>query len=792
MLTFRRAFRFYSRRKFPAALALVTLSLGLAATLAAFSVVDQVLLRTPPIPSSERVVVPWEIDPGEPEGRQQVSPADFLDWKQSGAFEHLAAWMPWNFNLVGSGSPERLRGALASEEFFEVLGVGARMGRTFNPRDAVRGGNGVVVLSHRLWERKFGKDRSIIGRTLDLGDFPVTVIGVMPASFDTLWPEIDLWTPLVFGTHFDLSDRKGRNLRVIGRLADGVSLEEAGTILRTVSSRIAVESPETHRGWSAALATLHRQRTEEVRPTLLVLLIATALMLAIGLANVSNLLLMLYAGRQREFAVKRAIGAGLRILLTEAIAEGVTLGMAVGLGSVGLGVGILNLFRGYGEPVLGRDLGGMALTTAAGGITAALILSVSVTILAMWQSSTSPIRVHSNRVSGSGGRLRGAFLAVQIGMSVALMVSAGVLVRSVSRLTEVDPGFETGGVLTARIWLPGSYETSTEQAALFERVAEQIRQTPGVAQVAMIQDLPLRGNAMTFDIFVEHPRRGLVESQAAYRVVSGGYFELMGIPLIAGRSFHSADGPDAPRVVVVNQRLARREFGSGGALGRRLRIDEQGSLAEIVGVVGDVKQMGLKGDEVAAVYQPLSQKQFDFLRWNTLVMRIDGRPEALIPAIRRAVTEVDPQQPIFQIETVRDVMDAELAGPRLAASLVTGMGAVGFVLMIIGIIGLLSTLVALRTRELGIRMAMGAAPGAILRLVLGEAMRITLAGIVLGLAVAAAGSALLDRLLFDISALDSATLGMVVAGTMLAALAAAAIPARRATRVDPVMTLKAE
>ncbi|HUP63801.1 MAG TPA: ABC transporter permease [Thermoanaerobaculia bacterium] len=769
----RQAVRLFLRRPALTASAIITITVGLAATIVAFAVVDQVLLRRPPFADSEKLVMIWETHRDEPGRDRLVSPADFHDLRASGAFSSAAAWMSWNFNLTGTGVPERLRAVLASSEFFRTL--------------AIPMGEGVVI-SHGLWQRAFGGDESIVGRAITLDGQSVVVTGVTPAGFAFPDEDVDVWVPLVWGKHFQPDDREGRNLRVIARVRDGVTVDQADAITRAVISRIAPQSPSTHEGWSGRAVSLHEDRIHEMRPTLLVILAAATAMLVIGCTNAIGLLLMLATSRRRELATRAALGAGRRGLLRHAIAEGVVVGSAAGVIAFALAAAALRLAVRIDLPLpdLSMDWRIVTMTvfvSLATGITATVIPMLLLSRAAFADSLRA-----SHQIAAPGSRLRSVFVAVQVALTCALLLSSGVLVKSFHRLMDVDPGFDPRNVLTARIWLPPSYSTSEGQVSFFEELTSRLAALPGVTSVATIQDLPLRGNAMTMDVAAE----GFGEGSAAYRLVSDGYFQTMNIPILRGRAFTPADDSDAPLVFVINRSLASRLFRGLDPVGQLIRIGD-GRLGTVIGVAADVKQMGLDGDEVPAIYQPLLQKDFEWLRWTTIVMRTDGTSPALLAGpLRREVMRIDPNQPVFEIVTIEEIVQRGVARPRITAWIVGAVSMVGLTIALIGIAGLLSYAVTVRTRELGIRMALGARPAVLFELVLRQTASLVLPGIAAGLAIAVIASPLLQRLLFGVNAVDAVVYTVVPLALLICAGLAVLSPARRAATVDPAVALRVE
>ena len=748
----RYAIRLFARRPLLTAVVLTTLAIGLAASIAAFAVVDRVVLREPALEEPDRLVTIHEISRKEPDKEHFVSPADFHDLRASGAFASAAAWMSWSFNLTGEGAPERLRGALVSEEFFPTL-VGRR-----TPTEG-------VIISHALWQRVFGGAR-IAGRVITLGGDRVAIAGVAPRDFAFPDAETDLWVPLVWGTHFQRDDREGRNLRVIARLRNGVTPERANAIAKAVIARANATSGER---WSAAVTLLHDEQTRELRPTLFAILAAAIGMLAIGCANVVNLMLMLGASRKRELATRVALGGTPLRMLRQSLAEGFIIGGASAILGTAAAAAALRFVS-----AASLDLRVIVIGFATSIVTGIVAASIPTLVV-------RPSLHATHQIASAGGRLRSVLVVVQVALASALLICAGVLVKSFAELIRVDPGFDPRNVLTARISLPSSYATADAQRAFHAALLERLNALPGVHEAATIQDLPLRRNAMTFTLTLEDAST----SKAAYRVVSDGYFDVMRIPILRGRGFAPSDDARAPHVFVINRALARSAFAGVDPIGRRVRIGDDGAWGTIAGIAGDVKQMGLDAEEVPAIYEPAAQKDLAWLRWTTIVLRTDGST----PPVARAVMETDPNQPVYDVATLDEILGETVAKQRVSAWIVATLGSIAFAVALIGIGGVLSYAVALRSRELAVRIAFGARPAELVRLVLSEGGRLVVPGVLAGLAIAVAVSPLVERLLFRIAALDAAVYASVAAAVTVAALIAALVPARRAATVDPATVL---
>ena len=730
------AIRLFARRPLVTAIAVLALAAGAGASIAAFSVLDQVVLQKPALREVDRLVT-----------QDLVSPAEFHELQASGAYESAGAWMRWNFDLTGRGPAQRLRGVLASEDFFPALGFHR---------------NGVVI-SHALWQRAFGGDPAIAGKQMMLDGEAVTVGGVMPADFAYPNDETDIWTPLVWGVHFQPDDREGRNLRVIARLRRGVSVQQANAISNATLKR------------TLEVVGLHEQQTRELRPTLVVVFAAAAAMLAIACANVVNLMLMVGSSRRRELATRIALGAGFPRLLRQSLAEGTILGGGAAIGGIAIAAAALRFASKMQLTMLPLASRALALspTAALVGIAAAWLAGVLAMTMPLLLLRTN-IR-ESHQIAGSGGRLRALFVVIQVALTCALLVSGGALVKSFARLMSVPLGFDARNVLTARVWLPRrTYDTNEKQIAYFEAMREKLAALPGVESAATIQDLPLRKNAMTFSVTI-----GGRDMKAAYRVVGGDYFDAMRIPLLRGRAFLQNEGA---RVFIINRALAAT---LKDPIGQAMRIDD-GPAGTIVGICGDVRQMGLDSDDVPAVYQPITQKQFDFLRWSTIVLRTTN---GFNP---RQLASIDPNVPLYEVITLDELLREHVARPRVTLWLVAAFGATALAIALIGIGGVLSYSVALRTREIAVRLALGARPLALLQLVIRQAWLLVACGIAGGLLLAVLAAPALDRLLFRVKALDGSVYALVTLAVLGATTIAALIPAGRAARVDPAATLRSE
>jgi putative ABC transport system permease protein len=790
------------------ALALVTLALGIGVTSAFFSLVHAVLLKPLPYPEPDRLVLVWEGSTGD---RGSVSAGNFADWaatsvSEDGArsFEALAALQGGSFNLAGDELPEQVSGTYATAGLFPVLGVPPLHGQVFTEAHDRPGAPPVVVLSEGLWRRRFGADPGVVGSSLRLDGVPHQVLGVMPERFDPLADGTELWKPMGFSNE-RLAFYDEHTYLVLGRLAAGVDAAAARRELRTRSADRQAQAPDEQRDLEALVSPLTHELVENHRTRLLVLLVAAALVLLIACANVANLLLARGAARGREMAVRTALGGGRGRLVRQLLTESLVLSLAAAVGGVALAallVRVLVALAPAGVPrleearvdwvVVAFALGLALLTSLLAGLAPALRGARSGRLDALYEGGR-----------GSGGvvkdRLRGALVGAEVALALVLLLSAGLLLRSGIELGRVDSGFATDHLLTLRVTLPAVAYGEPERAeAAFEDLEARLRALPGVTRAAVVNRPPMTGAGSSNGLRVEgRPMDPEGPPLGHLRVISPEYLETLGVPVVSGRGFTATDRAGAPRVMLLNRTLARRLFPDGDAVGRRIGCCE-GSPEDprwktVVGVVGDVKSAELGTDSPAMFYLPLAQTPDDawdwFQRTLSLVIRTEVAPETLTDPVRRAVAGMDAELPVFDVATVEERMARSLAETRFNTLLLTLMGAAGLLLAAVGIFATLAYLVEQRQQEIGIRMALGARPGEVAALVVRQALPAVAAGLALGCAGALAAGRVLDSFLFGVEPADPATFGGVILVLGLAALAAAAIPARRAASVDPARTL---
>ena len=780
-----------------ALVAVVTLAFGIGANTAIFSVVNAVLLRPLPYPGAERLVAIYENTADEP--RDFISYPNLQDYReQSKSFEDFATFVPQSVNLTGIEEPDRVRGGFVNSAFFRILGAQPAVGRTLQPQEDYPAQQRVAVVNYAAWQKRFGGDPKLVGRTLQLNGEPYTVVGIMPESFRFEMDEVEVWLPAQFWPNYKI-DRAVPDAFVIGRLKEGVTLAAAQTEMQGIAARLAQAYPKENRGRGVRLFPVHDLLVEDIKPSLLVLLCAVGFILLITCANIANLLLARGAARQKEMAVRAALGAGRLRLFRQLLTE--TLLLSVCGGSLGLllalwGVDGLLALNPAQLPtgqnihldarVLLFTLGLSALTGVLFGVVPALQLS---------KPDLYHVLKEAGRTVGEGGgrqRLRGLFVVSQVALSLVLLVGAGLLINSFYRLLRVRPGFAPENLLTMEYRLPrNKYQKPEQQLGFHREVIERIRQVPGVRAAAVVRALPFSGNGSTVaftlpDRAAPAPGR---ELKANFNTAGVGYFETIGIPLVRGRTFNEQDRPDGPPVVVINQLMARKLWPDADPVGKQVHFVEQNLTATIVGVVGDAKQYELSEPAQAQIYDCYAQDPGIF---GTLVVRTQGEPLALAQAVKQAVWSVDRDQPVWKIRTVEYLMTANVASQRFVLTLMLSFAALALLLTALGIYGVISYSVSLRTHEIGVRMALGAQARDVLRLVLRQGLVLALIGIAVGLGGALIVTRFLTKLLFGVSALDPLTFAAVALVLLLVTLLACYLPARRATKVDPMVALRYE
>jgi putative ABC transport system permease protein len=791
-----------------AAVVLLTLALGIGANIALFSVVQGIVLRPLPYREPDRLAMIWTQFLEFDLPKNWVSQPELLELREDvKSFEEIAAVAGGAANLTGpGGEPERLSVGQATPNLFSVLGVAPALGRVFTRQEGEPGASDVVLLAHGLWQRRYGGDPSIVGQSIRLDGEKHTVVGVLPAAFDLeIAPSAELWAPLVLD-RANLGARGSHYLQTIARLRPGATLAQAQAELQALAARqIEAGSYDVTSGWGINAVPLHEEVVGDVRTPLLVLLGAVGFVLLIACANVANLLLARTAARSREMAIRRAVGAGSRRLLRQMLTESVllsTLGGALGLA---VAWGALRLLQGLG-PDLPR-LGSVTLDLGALGF--ALGLSVLTGLLfglaPAWQARHGDL-VESLKDRGpdagqapSRHRLQSTLVVVEVGLALVLLAGAGLMLRSFWQMSQVSPGFRPDGVLSFRISLPqAQYPEDEGVNALYDALLERLRGIPGVQAAGAVSIVPMAGFSSSGTVTIERPSRGaepLAYVETDYRWTRPGYFESMGLRLIEGRFLGEADRAGAARVAVIDETMARRFWPGESGLGKRIarggghgRPDEE-RWHTVVGVVEHVKNYALNVQGREQAYVPAVQLPFA-VRATYVTVKTQGDPAGLLGAVRAEVRALDPALPLADVRTMDERMSRSIAQPRFHLLLLGLFAALAVVLASVGIYGVLSYMVSQRTRELGIRMALGARRADVLRLVLWQGMRRVLLGMALGLGAALALTPVLSSQLFEVEATDPLTFAGISALLAAVALVATLLPAFKATRVAPQVALR--
>jgi putative ABC transport system permease protein len=797
--------RFLRRGPGFTAVAVLTLALGIGASTAIFSAVNPILFEPLPYPNGDRVMMIWDYGPdGSPLYPTFGTYRELVE--RSHSFDAIAVMKPWQPTMTGSHEPERLDGQRVSASYFRVLGVSPALGRDFDPSDDQVSGPRVAILSDGLWHRRFGADSTIVGHQIRLDANLYTVIGVMSSGFENLLsPSAQLWTTLQYDKTLPPQGREwGHHLRMVGRLRAGVRIDQARRELNEIARTPVMEfSRPPHASLSNGLMikSLQDDLTSGVKPALLAVLGAVLLVLLIACVNVTNLLLARGAQRRGEFAMRAALGATrarlIRQLLTESLLLAV-IGGALGMMLAAFGVSALVALSPPGLPragVIGVD--GSVFAFAFGITTlVGLLVGVIPALHASRADLHTGLQQSSRRTAGGHQLTRRTLVVVEVAVALVLLVSAGLLLRSMQRLFAVDPGFDTSHLLTMQVQTSGQRFDEETTRRFFAQSLEAVRRVPGVSAAAFTSQLPLSGDLEDgYGVHFESSPTGNPEADngALRYAVSPDYFETMTIPLRRGRLLNEHDVADAPPVVLISESLARSKFRDQDPIGQRLRIGpDAGPWATIVGVVGNVKQTSLVMSQTDAVYITTMQWSLFVDKALWLVVRAHGDAAALAPAIRQAIWSVDKDQPIIRVATMDDLLAASAAERRFAMILFEAFGLVALVLAATGIYGVLSGSVTERTREIGVRLALGASRRNILALVFRQGLTLTVLGIALGLCGAVAASQAIITLLYGVSRLDPVAYLGVVALLAGVAVIACWVPAWRAARVDPSITLRAE
>jgi predicted permease len=780
----------------------LTLALGIGVTTAMFSVVNAVLLRSLPYGEPGSIVRLWEIRP-RGEDHNVVSQGNYLDWRaRATSFSELGAHRAeYGVALTGDGDPVQLLTSDITPSAMAVLDVAPVLGRGFAPEDA-RPGARVVLLSHDLWRTRYGRDPGVLDRILTLDGLPYTVIGVMPPDFDFPTSNPDVWRPIPDDA-FDPNERRSHNYYVIGRLKANVTLAAARSEMQTIAASLGREHPQYMADWSVNVTPLHADMVREVRPMLWVLLAGVGVVLLIACANIANLLLARALVREREMAVRGAVGADRARLVRQALTESLVLAIAGGvLGIVSARLvlaGVLALAP-HDIPLIDEVRLDPKVFAFAAGVTllSTLLFGLLPALRLAYADLQVTLRGTDTRAGGvPHARLRGALLVTEVALSLILLSGAGLLVRSASRINAIDYGYEPEGLLAVILSLPyARYDTTTAHQAFYAKLIERVATIPGVASVGGTSEPPAAGYIMTFSFAIEgRPSSNPSgrEDPQPLRVVTPDYFRTMGIPLLSGRTFEPGDRAGAPDVAIINESLARLHWPNESPIGKRISLaGAEGPWKQIVGVVGDTRMTSADEPASPAFYMPHAQKPWNWMSWLTLIVRADARlnSETLGSRIRSAVWELDAQLPLERVITIERLYGESLARRRFATTLLVGFAIVALVLGVIGVYGVLAYTVAQRRREIGIRMALGASRGKVVGDVVRHALRLAALGVVLGTTASLGLNRMLETLLYEVSPTDAATLAAVGMLVLIVALFAAWLPATRAARVNPLRVIR--
>ena len=779
-----------------AIVAVVVLSLGIGANTAIFSVVNSVLLRPLPYEDPKRIVMVFENNLAKGWDDFMVSPANFIDWReQSQTFESVAAFRTATLNLAGDLEPERVLGARVSQNLFESLSARPFLGRTFSPEEDQPGADRVIIISYGLWQRRFGGSESLIDQPILVNGKSSIVIGVMPRGFQ--FPNrTEAWVPMAFSTD-DLRSRGAHFISVVARLKPDASQQTAQADLTAIAARLQERYPKSNAGWGAKVTPLLDVTVGKARPALLVLLGAVVLVLLIACANVANLLLARATTRQKEIAIRTALGASRARLIRQLLTESLVLSLAAGVVGVVLafwGVTLIvsispeSIPRAQQIGMDGRVLGFSLLVSVLTGLVFGTLPALQASKPDLNETLKETAR------SSSGGKpsriARNLLVVFEVAVSFALLVGAGLLIRSFLRVCDVDPGFRAQNIVTMQMTLPqAKYTKPAQQLHFVEQVLERIKALPGIEAAGATTTLPFVGDYIN-SFTIDGPSSLDVNelASATYYAVTPDYFRTMSIPLIRGRCFSEHDAQTGPRVVVINQTLAQRYFQNDDPVGRQIRISDGAKIArEIVGVVGDVKQHGLESVTTAQLYEPYAQAPLNNF---TLTIRTSNDAETLTPVIRNQIYAEDRDQAVANLKSVDQIVSDSVASRRLTVFLLAVFAFIALSLAAVGLYGVLAYSVTQRAHEIGIRIALGAKPRDVFRLVIGQALLLSSLGGLIGLAGSFALTRLISNLLFGIGAGDPATYIAILATLYAVVLLASYVPARRATRVDPVIALR--
>ena len=791
-------------------LAVATLAIGIGSNTAVFTVVDAVLLRPLPYRDSERLVVVWERSVQNP--RDPVAPLNYFDWAaRADSFENLAAYQYESLALTGEGQAEQLTTLAATANLFQTLGVNSLLGRAFTEEELARN-EPAVVLGHRFWQQRFGSDPTVVGTAIELSNTSHTVVGVMEPGFEFPSPRSDvaLYSPLILAPG-ERTSRLTHTLSVIGRLRSGVSVEEAAEELGAIARAIAEEEPPSNA--EVTLVSAREEVVENVRASLLSLAGAVGFVLLITCANVAHLVMVRSSARSKEIALRTALGSSRGHILRQLMTENFVLAVLGGATGILLAAGLVRIVVRFGPASIPRlESVGLDLWILGYAFLLSIVTGLLFGLTPALHSSRSDLAgVLKTGAGVRSGRKRfyghSALVVGEVGLSLVVLAGAGLMLQSFAKLQELDYGFRPENLLAGQIFLdqtryptdgsqfrplgPEGAASLSPQASFFEELLDGIETLPGVEMAAAASSLPLDTVGIDFDLPIVIEGRPVSrpgeERQANLRIVTDGYFRTMEIPVLGGRAFTEFDGPASQSVMMINETMADQFFPDENPIGKRIVL--YGRPREIVGVSGAVRHYGFSRDHVPEIILPSRQFQFGGM---TLVVRTSVPPEALTNAVRSQVASIDRDQPVYRLQTMEAKLSESIASPRFTTSLLLLFAALAIAIVLVGIYGVFSYTVSERSHEIGIRMSLGARRHDVIAMVIGEGLRSVGLGVALGLAGALALGRLMQGLLFDVSATDPFTLAAVSAFLAVTALIAVYMPARRGTRIDPIVALRRE
>ena len=799
-----------------AAVALLTLAIGIGANAAIFSIVNGVLLRPLPFPDSSRIVTIWETDPNRNVVRGTTSPAELLDWQDMNhSFAELSGWRSLLFTITGSGDAEQVHGSQVTGNFFRMLGVSPAIGRDFSKEDEQPGHEQVVILSFAFWQRHYGGDSSILGKSILLDEKPYTIIGALPRSFSLygVAPELDVWAPFAFNRA--QLNREDHELIIFGRLRPGVALNQAQAEMETIMAQLKKQYPGIDQENGVRVAGFHDELTKSLRPSIVILLVAVGFVLLIACANVANLMLARAATREREIAVRATLGAGRKRILRQLLTESALMAVIGGVLGIAVAYGGIHLLRGALPPPGGRgqiphaDWIGIDGSVLAFTLFVSLLTGIIFGLAPAVQISRSELfeSLKEGSRGSTGGRrshfIQSSLVVSEVALSLMLLVGAGVLIRSFFLIMSDSLGFDPASVLTMQIFLSDShYPKGPQVNNFYQQVIEGVGALPGVKSASAANFLPLTGWGAFCDFDIAgraNPPSG-EHFTGQYRVADWRYLQTMGIGVKEGRDLVASDGANTQSVALINEALARRYWPHQDPVGQQIRLKfpdtrmtwdpepRQGWLT-IVGIVSDVRDWEWGEQKVGQIYLPYTQNASRIMH---LVVRSDGDPTQLASAVRSVVNRVDPNQPVTEVRSMDEYLAASVSRRRLSMLLLVLFAGVATVLAAVGIYGVMAYAVTQRSHEIGIRMALGAEPADVLRMVVNDGMKLAGIGLVIGIAASYAAVHYLASQLVGVRTKDPITVICVSVGLALIAISACYFPARRATRVDPLEALRHE